>query len=85
VPSTAIQRFSYDLETQTLFVTFIDGDLYAYRGVEAETYQAMRAAVSKGRFFARHIRGRYAYAKLDGDADGVAFTPPGGTGFAAGR
>jgi hypothetical protein len=85
LPSTAIKTFSYDLETRTLFVTFIDGDLYAYRGVEAETYQAMRAVVSKGRFFARHVRGRYAYAKLDGGGEGVVFTPPDGTGFAAGR
>jgi hypothetical protein len=85
LPSTAIQRSSYDPETQTLFVTFIDGDLYAYRDVEAETYRAMRAAVSKGRFFARHIRGRYAYAKLDGGADSVAFTRPDGTSSTAGR
>jgi hypothetical protein len=66
MPSTAIRRFSYDEETQTLFVTFVDGDLYAYRGVAREVHHAMRAAYSKGRFFARRIRGRYPYAKLSG-------------------
>jgi KTSC domain len=77
MPSTAIRRFSYDEETRTLFVTFVDGDLYAYRGVELQTYADMRAAFSKGRFFTRHVRGRYAYARLPpagGDAP-VLFTP----------
>jgi hypothetical protein len=85
MPSTAIRTFSYDPQTRTLFVTFIDGDLYAYRGVEAETYQAMRAAISKGRFFARRLRGRYAYAKIEEGQAAAAFIPPDGTGLAAGR
>jgi len=85
MPSTAIRTFSYDPQTRTLFVTFIDGDLYAYRDVEAETYRAMQAAISKGRFFARRIRGRYAYAKLEEGQDSAAFIPPDGTGVAVGR
>ena len=80
MPSTAIRTFSYDPASRTLFVTFIDGDLYAYRDVEAETYAAMKAAISKGRFFSRRIRGRYAYAKLPADGDtqatAVIFSPP---------
>ena len=85
MPSTAIRTFSYDSESRTLFVTFIDGDLYAYKTVEPETYAAMTATISKGRFFSRRIRGHYAYAKLDGGADAVSFTPADGTGFAARR
>ncbi len=85
MPSTAIRTFSYDLETRTLFVTFVDGDLYAYREVPAETYRAMQAAISKGRFFAKRIRGLYAYAKLEDGENGAAFVPAGGTGSAAGR
>jgi hypothetical protein len=68
MPSTAIRTFSYDAQSRILFVTFIDGDLYAYKAVEPETYAAMRAAISKGRFFSRRIRGRYAYAKLPAGA-----------------
>ena len=77
MPSTAISTFSYDGASRTLFVTFIDGDLYAYRDVEPQTYSAMTAAISKGRFFSRRIRGRYAYAKLPPGEDGVVtFSPP---------
>ena len=70
MPSTAIRGFSYDDETRTLFVTFVDGDLYAYRNVEREAHEAFRAAFSKGRFFSRRIRGRYPYVKL-ADATGT--------------
>ncbi len=65
MPSTAIRSLSYDDQTATLFVTFVDGDLYAYRGVPAVAFEAFRAAPSKGRFFAARIRDRYAYERMD--------------------
>jgi hypothetical protein len=75
MPSTVIRRFSYDDETDTLFVTFIDGDVYAYRHVPREVCLAFQRAFSKGRFFSERIRGLYAYVKL----------PAGGTYGQAGR
>jgi hypothetical protein len=77
MPSTAIRRFSYDTETETLFVTFVDGDLYAYRGVPEAVHADMGKAFSKGRFFAERIRGRYPYAKLPppGEDAPVLFRP----------
>jgi len=66
MPSTAIRDFSYDDQGHVLFVTFIDGDLYAYRDVEREVYARMKAASSKGRFFSRRVRGRYSYVKMTG-------------------
>ena len=64
MPSTAIRGFSYDEVTRTLFVTFIDGDLYAYRGVAREVHRGFKDAFSKGRYFSKHIRDRYPYVKL---------------------
>jgi hypothetical protein len=64
MPSTAIRAFSYDEDSRTLFVTFIDGDLYAYRGVPRAIHAAFERAPSQGGFFARRIRGRYAYVRL---------------------
>lgn len=72
MPSTAIRGFSYDEETRTLFVTFIDGDLYAYRGVEREVHRGFKEAFSKGRYFSAHIRDRYPYAKLPPAARSLA-------------
>jgi hypothetical protein len=64
MPSSAIRTFSYDDVSHTLFVTFVDGDLYAYLNVEPKIYGEMQAAPSKGRFFAYKVRNRYRCRKL---------------------
>jgi hypothetical protein len=68
MPSTAIRGISYDDDSETLFVTFVDGDLYAYRHVPRQTYEDFVRAPSKGRFFAARIRDRHAYQKMPGTA-----------------
>jgi hypothetical protein len=65
MPSTAIRSLSYDDQTGTLFVTFVDGDLYAYSDVPPALYEAFRRARSKGRFFAARVRNRYPYRRLE--------------------
>jgi hypothetical protein len=75
VPSTAIRRISYDDASRTLFVTFIDGDTYAYFEVAPKLYDDFRAATSKGRFFAYKVRDRYRYQRL-GDPDDAAEPSP---------
>jgi hypothetical protein len=74
MPSEVIKDFRYDEPSRTLFVAFHSGQLYAYDGVEPETYAAMRRAVSRGRFFMKHVRGRYAYGKVE-DPSAVALRP----------
>ena len=64
MPSTAIRQITYDDLSHTLFVTFIDGDLYAYLDVEPQIYADMQRATSKGRFFAYRVRNRYPYRKM---------------------
>ncbi len=67
MPSTAIRQFSYDEASHTLFVTFIEGDLYAYSDVQPQVYSAMQRSRSKGRFFAYEVRDRYPYRKMSPD------------------
>ena len=69
MPSTAIRDISHDGATNILFVTFVDGDTYAYFDAPADVFQAFCATGSKGGFFARQIRNRYRYRKLDGRPD----------------
>lgn len=85
MPSSVIRRFSYDDRTSTLFVTFVSGELYAYLGVPPEASEGMRWAVSKGRYFSRHIRDRYLFRRMGPDdgaptpappSDGPAWPPP---------
>ena len=65
MPSTAIRSLGYDQTARTLFVTFIDGDAYAYFDVPESLYRDFRTASSKGRFFAYQVRNRFRYRKLD--------------------
>lgn len=74
MPSEVIRGFSYDEDTRTLFVTFTSGDLYAYQDVEREVVRGWKAAISKGRYFSRHIRDRYAYGKVE-DPSAVRLKP----------
>lgn len=64
VDSTAIRAIDYDARARTLFIRFIDDDLYAYFDVPEAIYAAFLAADSKGGFFADWIRTRCAFHKV---------------------
>jgi hypothetical protein len=64
MPSSAIRYIHYDEEHRELRVGFVDGDDYAYDGVEPRTYADFRAARSKGRFFAARVRDHYPYRRV---------------------
>jgi len=66
MPSTAIRRFDYWPERRELEITFVTGRRYIYSDVPEETVRKFRSATSKGGYFNRHIRDRYAYRELQG-------------------
>ncbi len=57
--SSAIKGFWYDSHRQVLDVLFVSGRRYRYRGVPAETADAMTQAASHGGYFNEAIRGRF--------------------------
>lgn len=64
MPSTVIRRFSYDETQRRLRVTFTSGDIYDYLAVPPEVDSGLRAAFSKGRYFAARIRDCYAFERI---------------------
>ena len=64
MPSTVIRRFDYLPETRELIVLFVTGRRYVYSDVPQEEAEQMRRAFSKGSFFNRRIRDRYACREL---------------------
>ncbi len=64
MPSSVIAKHHYDPATATLTVTFVTGRRYAYAGVPADEYAALRRSFSKGGWFNRHIRDRYPATEL---------------------
>ena len=65
MPSQVIRAFTYDERSRTLFITFTSGELYAYLDVEPAVHEQLRAAGSRGRYFAHNIRNRYRYRRMD--------------------
>ena len=64
MPSTAIADLSYDPRQRCLTVTFITGRIYQYFEVPPDVAGAFATAASKGAFFNREIRGRYAFREI---------------------
>lgn len=64
MPSTAIADLSYDPRQRCLTVTFITGRVYQYAEVPPDVAGAFATASSKGAFFNRDIRDRYAFREI---------------------
>ena len=65
MPSSVIRRFRYDEASRTLTITFVSGQRYAYAEVPPDVHRRFVEAFSKGRFFAAHVRDRFAFRRLD--------------------
>jgi len=63
MPSTVIRSYRYDRRRRALDIVFQSRRRYTYLGVPEETYDAMRAAFSKGEFFNRHIRDHFPFER----------------------
>lgn len=64
VVSSNIKAISYDKNSDTLAVKFVDNDVYEYSNVPSAIYSAFLIAPSKGRFFHQNIRDVYNSVKL---------------------
>lgn len=69
MPSTVIRSYRYDRRRRALDIVFQSRRRYTYRDVPEETYDAMKAAFSKGEFFNRHIRDHFPFERT-GEAPG---------------
>ena len=65
MPSSVIAAIDYQPEQHQLLVRFVSGALYAYEAVPEAVYRGLREAESKGRYFSRKVRDRYAFRRLD--------------------
>ncbi len=54
----------YEAASADLSVSFPDGSVYVYHDVPVEVYQDLTRIVNRGEYFARHVRGQFAYERL---------------------
>jgi hypothetical protein len=63
VSSSQINAIGYDAEERTLRVEFNSGTSYVYTGVPPETFAAMLASESVGKFLAAEIKGKFSFSR----------------------
>jgi KTSC domain len=63
VVSTILSTIAYDDARNLLQLEFCSGAIYQYFGVPAAVHADLLRAFSKGTYFNRIIRGRFAYAR----------------------
>jgi len=63
MPSSVIRSFDYDEAEHRLDIEFVSGRRYSYLDVPLEEVAAMQRTTSKGGFFNRRIRDRYAFVE----------------------
>ena len=64
VESSLIKEISYDATTKALTVVFVEtNEKYLYKNVPEEVYKQLMAADSKGTYFVKNIKGKYAFTK----------------------
>ena len=68
VTSSNVYQVWYDPENELLKMAFAPAgsgvSYYAYKGVPASVFLALLAADSKGKYHAKHIKGRFPYERL---------------------
>ena len=57
--SSTISRVGYDLETQAMQITFVNGRTYDLSGVPPDLADGLVASDSPGRYFNMYLKGRY--------------------------
>jgi hypothetical protein len=69
IESSALATVVYDDASNVLQVEFLDRSVYQYFAVPRRVYEELQRAESKGAHFNRHIRNRFACAKLSTTSD----------------
>lgn len=64
VSSSNIQSIGYDEANQDVYVQFINGSIYVYKGVPIYEYENLRDAPSLGSYLHRNYKNVYAYERI---------------------
>lgn len=66
VTSSNLAAYGYNAEKRILAVQFHEGHIFHYAGVPMEKALEFGASDSKGRFYAREIKGKYQAQRMTG-------------------
>ena len=63
VSSSNIAAVGYDAENLMVYVQFLDGSTYAYKGVPEHEFEILRTAPSVGSYLNRNYKNIYPYER----------------------
>lgn len=67
MPSSVIGSYNYDPEARELTITYVSGLVYCYKEVPEKVFKEFRASIGKGRYLNFHIKGKFAYNKVEAE------------------
>jgi len=65
VESSAMNSVGYDSNESVLVVEFPNGTVYHYFDVPSEVHSGLLSAESHGKYFHRHIRGKFRHERVE--------------------
>ncbi|MEJ0086681.1 MAG: KTSC domain-containing protein [Pseudomonadota bacterium] len=63
VASSNIESVGYDSDNQTVYVRFLNGSTYLYKGVPEHEFKNLRSAGSVGSYLNRYFKNVYPYER----------------------
>lgn len=64
VSSSNIESVGYSEENQEVYVQFLNGSIYVYKGVPLHEYENLRDAPSLGSYLHRNYKNVYPYERI---------------------
>lgn len=64
VSSSSIAAIGYDDDNQEVYVQFLKGGLYTYRGVPDYVFEEFKTAPSLGSYLHRNFKNVFAYERI---------------------
>lgn len=65
VSSSNIESIGYDNQNQEVYVRFLNGSLYVYKGVSEHEFQNLIDAPSHGSYLHRNFKNVYPYERIE--------------------
>lgn len=64
VSSSNIESIGYDEQNEQVFVRFLNGSLYVYKGVPLHEFENLRDAPSLGSYLHRNFKNVFPYERI---------------------
>lgn len=65
VISSNIESIGYEEKDETVYVRFLNGSLYIYKGVPLHEYENLRDSPSLGSYLHRNYKNVYPYERIE--------------------